>query len=41
MLDLLKGFHSAQIHVPARRTWQPDRELLAVGFERFAERAAA
>lgn len=35
MLDLLKGFHQQPIHVPERRTWRPDRERLAVRFERF------
>jgi len=38
MLDLLKGFHGAAIEVPARRAWRPDRELLAVRFERFQAR---
>ncbi len=41
MLDLLKAFHRQEIHVPARRTWRPDRERLAERFERFRERAAA
>jgi putative restriction endonuclease len=35
MLELLKGAHGAAIHVPERRTWRPDRELLAHRFERF------
>src|SRR5439155_14535933 len=35
MLDLLKGFHGATIAVPTRRTWRPDRELLALRFEQF------
>jgi putative restriction endonuclease len=35
MLDVLKGFQGATIHVPQRRTWQPDRERLASRFERF------
>ena len=35
MLDLLKGAHGAPIHVPERRAWRPDRELLAHRFERF------
>ena len=35
MLDLLKGFHGREIAVPTRRAWQPDRERLAVRFERF------
>ena len=41
MLDLLKGFHRREIHVPTRRTWRPDRERLAERFEPFRERAAA
>jgi putative restriction endonuclease len=36
MLDLLKTFHHAQIVVPERRAWRPDREQLAARFERFA-----
>jgi putative restriction endonuclease len=36
MLELLKGFHEKPIVVPARRSWQPDRERLAARFERFA-----
>lgn len=39
MLDLLKEFHGRRIVVPARRTWQPDRERLAERFERFLARA--
>ncbi len=35
MLELLKGFHDRPIHVPDRRAWQPDRERLALRFERF------
>jgi putative restriction endonuclease len=35
MLDLLKGAHGVAIHVPERRPWRPDRELLAHRFERF------
>ncbi len=35
MLDLLKGAHGATIHVPERRSWRPDRDLLARRFERF------
>lgn len=35
MLDLLKGAHGTSIHVPLRRSLQPDRELLARRFERF------
>jgi putative restriction endonuclease len=41
MLDVLKGFHRQEIHVPARRTWRPDRERLAERFDRFRDRAAA
>jgi putative restriction endonuclease len=36
MLELLKGFHEKPIVLPARRSWQPDRERLAARFERFA-----
>jgi putative restriction endonuclease len=36
MLDLLKGFHGSAIGVPRRAGWQPDRELLAQRFDRFA-----
>jgi putative restriction endonuclease len=39
MLDLLKEFHGAQIHVAARRAWKPDRERLAIRFQQFVERA--
>lgn len=39
MLDLLKGFHGGALDAPGRRAWRPDRERLAVRFERF--RAAA
>ncbi|MEX2647320.1 MAG: HNH endonuclease [Gaiellaceae bacterium] len=35
MLDLLKGAHGTTIHVPHRRAWRPDRELLARRFDRF------
>jgi putative restriction endonuclease len=35
MLEVLKGFHRARIHLPVRRSQQPDRERLAVRFERF------
>lgn len=35
MLDVLKGFQGADIEVPQRKTSQPNRELLAVRFERF------
>jgi putative restriction endonuclease len=39
MLDVLKGFHRRMIHLPARRTQRPDRERLAVRFERFSRAA--
>jgi putative restriction endonuclease len=39
MLDLLKEFHRRPIHVPHRRAWQPDRERLAIRFERFRSAA--
>ena len=39
MLDLLKGFNGQRIVVPERRTWRPDRERLAVRFERFRNAA--
>jgi putative restriction endonuclease len=39
MLDLLKGFHGQSIVLPRRRAWQPDRERLAVRFDRFAASA--
>ena len=35
MLDLLKRAHGTTILVPRRRTWKPDRELLAHRFDRF------
>lgn len=35
MLELLKGFHRRSILVPERRSHRPDRELLALRFERF------
>jgi putative restriction endonuclease len=39
MLDVLKGFQGTTIHVPRRRTWQPDRERLAARFDRFLSAA--
>lgn len=36
MLDLLKGSHMKAIVLPRRSASRPDRELLAVRFERFA-----
>ena len=40
MLDLLKGHRGREIQVPERKAWKPDRERLAVRFERFLECAA-
>jgi putative restriction endonuclease len=36
MLDLLKGAHGVSIELPRARRSRPDRELLAVRYERFA-----
>jgi hypothetical protein len=36
MLEPLKTAHAKQIVVPERRAWRPDREQLAIRFERFA-----
>jgi putative restriction endonuclease len=35
MLDLLKGFHGTVLHVPRRRSLQPDSVLLDARFARF------
>jgi putative restriction endonuclease len=35
MLDVLKGFHRQRIHLPSRPSQRPDRQKLAVRFERF------
>jgi putative restriction endonuclease len=35
MLDVLKGFHGATIDAPTQRALRPDRERLALRFERF------
>jgi putative restriction endonuclease len=35
MLDLLKGFHQAPIHLPRRKIDLPDQERLDARFERF------
>lgn len=40
MLDLLKTFHERQIELPTKRSWQPDRERLALRFERFTSSSA-
>ena len=36
MLDVLKGFQGQPIELPRRKTWQPDRDLLASRFETFS-----
>jgi putative restriction endonuclease len=36
MLELLKTFHRESIVLPSRQAWRPNREQLAVRFERFA-----
>jgi hypothetical protein len=36
MLDVLKRALATQLTVPTRRSWQQDRELLAIRFDRFA-----
>jgi putative restriction endonuclease len=41
MLELLKGFHSATIHVPQKRAHRPDPERLALRYETFAQAGAA
>ncbi len=35
MLDVLKTFQGAKIELPRRTAWQPDRERLALRFNRF------
>jgi putative restriction endonuclease len=35
MLEVLKGFHRRRIHLPSRPSQHPDRERLAVRFDRF------
>lgn len=35
MLEILKGSHGVTIELPTRRASQPDRELLAIRFDRF------
>jgi putative restriction endonuclease len=35
MLDLLKTFDGSAIYLPRRADWKPDRERLAIRFERF------
>ena len=37
MLDVLKTAQAASLHIPRRVEWQPDRERLAVRFERFQQ----
>lgn len=41
MLDVLKGFDRRPIELPSRRVWRPDRERLALRYERFVERSTA
>lgn len=36
MLELLKACHRSSLHVPSHRAWRPDRERLAIRFERFS-----
>jgi putative restriction endonuclease len=36
MLELLKAFHGERLIVPSNRTLQPDRQRLAIRFDRFA-----
>jgi hypothetical protein len=36
MPDVLKGFQGQPIELPRRKTWQPDRDLLASRFETFS-----
>lgn len=40
MLEILKGSHGVTIELPRRRASQPDRELLAIRFERFQSGAS-
>lgn len=35
MLELLKDFHGRAIEIPQRQAWRPDRDRLALRFERF------
>ncbi len=39
MLELLKGFDSSSLSVPRSGALRPDRERLAVRYERFLDRA--
>jgi len=41
MLELLKGFQAQTIQLPQRKAWPPDRDRLALRFERFLERSSA
>ena len=41
MLDLLKGFHGMQIHLPEKRTQRPDQERLALRYDQFVEASSA
>jgi putative restriction endonuclease len=39
MLEALKRLHSAALHLPPRERDRPDRDRLAVRFERFRSAA--
>ena len=41
MLELLKGFHGTTIDAPHKKVWRPDRDRLAVRFDRFLESVGA
>lgn len=41
MLELLKGFDGAQITLPERRSWRPDRERLEIRYQRFLAASGA
>jgi putative restriction endonuclease len=40
MLDVLKTFHHTTIELPSKTGWRPDRERLALRFERFVSMSA-
>jgi putative restriction endonuclease len=40
MLDLLKTFHTKPIELPTKQAWRPDRDRLALRFERFVASTA-
>jgi putative restriction endonuclease len=41
MLDLLKGFHGMQIHLPQKRAQRPDQERLAIRYDQFVAASSA